>query len=547
MLENTSIIAWLQGMKTETGKPVDLKSHYWQYDIFLDESQILVARKAAQAGFTTLHGGFKKPYMMKKYGLDAIYTLPTGNDANDLSKGKFGRLIENNPDKMGKLISDMNTIHQKRIGNNVLYIIGTWTQKSAMMHSSDFNTYDELDASNPEVIEQMATRLQHSKWKFEHMFSHPSVPSHGVDRLFKQSDQKHWFVKCKSCKKKQILTFKKNIAFEINYELPPLDKNRVTWAKYICKYCKKELSNKDRAIGEWVKKYKGRSVSGYQISLLMNVNTTAKEIVEYWDRKSQQYFYNKVLGLPYAGAGNTITWEMFEGNLLGNQRRHDPSRHGRVIIGLDTGLTQYYVLMDELGIFRYGKCSDFKEIYRLLDYYKDSICVADGLGELLETRKMKDKYKGRVFINFYTGNRKTDETIRWGEKDKFGEVLTDRNRITQTVVDEIGDGNFNMWGDKSIFYDLFLHLSNAYRIKNEKTAEYKWIFTKPDHWFHALIYARIGISKFSRSTATFVYSKPQKQLKKGIKINPDGTASSAKLLKASNYNKQKKRYDWRRI
>jgi hypothetical protein len=547
MLENHSIIAWLQGMKTETGKPVDLWSHYWQYDIFLDESQKLAMQKAAQAGVTTMHGGYKKPFMMNKYGLDGIYTLPTGKDASDLSKGKFGRLIENNPKKIGGLVKDMNTIHQKRIGNNVLYIIGTWTSTSAMMHSSDFNTYDEIDASKPEVIDQMETRLQHSKYKFEHTFSHPSVTGHGVNRVFTQSDQKHWFVECKACNKEQYLDFESNVVYEIDHELPILDKNRVKWAKFICKYCSHELTNKDRAIGRWVKKHKKRSVSGYQINLLMNVNTTAKEIVQYWERKSELYFANKVMGLPFDGAGNVITHEGFLKNLTYEVRRHNPQHHGRVVIGLDTGLTQYYTLMDELGVFRYGKCDDYAEIRRLLKYYKNSVCVVDGLGELLETRKLASQFKNRVFLCFYAGDKKSDETIRWGEKDKFGEVLVDRNRITQTVVDEVMDGMFRMWGDEKMYYDLYLHLANARKEVDEEKGTYKWIFQKPDHWFHSTIYARVGMSKFSTGKAIFAGLDDSPSMRHGIRVNPDDTVKIGDMRRAVLRNNTHEGYDWRSI
>lgn len=98
------------------------------------------------------------------------------------------------------------------------------------MVSSDWNLYDEIDASKADVVEQYATRLQHSPYKYEHYFSHPSAQGTGIDRYWQKSDQKHWFITCPSCQKKQYLEWPQSIEND----------------EYVCKFCKAVLSNDDR-------------------------------------------------------------------------------------------------------------------------------------------------------------------------------------------------------------------------------------------------------------------------------------------------------------
>src|SRR5690606_2568538 len=143
------------------------------------------------------------------------------------------------------------------------------TEKAAMMFPSDWNLYDEVDSSKQEIIEQYATRLQHSKFKWEHYFSHPSTENVGVNRPFNKSDQKHWFLKCGKCSKRQYLSWPESVCQDRQI--------------YQCKYCKKELTDEERRVGEWVKKFRGKDISGYQINLLMTVWTPAKDIIGYYN------------------------------------------------------------------------------------------------------------------------------------------------------------------------------------------------------------------------------------------------------------------------
>lgn len=375
--------------------------------------------------------------------------------------------------------------------NGKVYVTGqTWTQKSAIMIPSDLNIYDEVDASKQDVVEQYSTRLQHSKYKWEWYFSHPSATGSGVDRYWARSDQKHWFIRCPNCKKEHYLEFPKSI-----------DQTKKV---FICKLCRTELSDDDRRNGRWVKRYPGREFSGYWIPLLICPWVSADEILSYQRNKTEEYFMNKVLGLPYVGGGNKLSKAHFLQNLTSENLY--PDKNDRVVLGMDTGKQLHYVIGTQKGLFYYGTAKDYDEIEELMARWTRMIVVIDQGGDLIGSRKLREKYLGRVFLCSYGEDRKTKELIRWGKHDEHGAVIADRNRTIQLIVDEFTDRRIPVQGEESDWYDYWLHWNNLTRVKevDPKTGSVKrriWVRSGDDHWAHATAYWRIGMDRFGGAAA----------------------------------------------
>ena len=139
MLENYSIHAWLQkyGIKTENGVKLDFKDHKFLFEPYSDFSPKQAILKAAQVGFSTL-AILKTFWVAKKKGLNIIYTLPTLSDVWDFAGGKVNRMVAQNP-CLQEWTEDKDSIEQKAVGNSLIYYRGTFTQKAAIMVSSDLN------------------------------------------------------------------------------------------------------------------------------------------------------------------------------------------------------------------------------------------------------------------------------------------------------------------------------------------------------------------------------------------------------------------------
>jgi len=461
--------------------------------------------------------------------MDIIYTLPTDADVSLFVGGKVNRIIANNPCMMADT-KDKDTIEQKAIGKSMVYFRGTWTKKAAIMITADRLVHDEKDSSKQDVVADYQARLQHSKRKQTHVFSHPSVPNNGVDVEWNLSDMKEWFITCPHCKKKQHLTW--------NTEDPRKMSINIETRQFVCKKCGGVFSDDDRRNGEWVKKtLQPVKWSGYHVSLLMSTRHTAGDIIEKYNevllgKQTMDYFYNKILGLPYSGGGNSVTKDMILGRVTDEKNLYK----GRMVIGVDTGVKLRYVYGNKQGLLGYGECTDYTpddvnklELKDTIEYFlkkfDNSIMVIDQGGDIIGSRKLRQKYPGRVFLCHYARDRKTMQLMRWGEGEESGNVNVDRNRMMQLVIDEFKEKRLKLYrGTEEEWYDYWLHWSHIYRTVEEDTLgvkQYVWHRSDRDDWVHATVYWRIGIDRFG-GTGVIIKNEPQPESNSYI-INPDNT------------------------
>lgn len=523
--------AWVDyyNIKNEKGEPIDWYKHQFQIDIYNDQSDNLVVMKPAQVGLSTLEiiKNFRDAESKK---MDIIYTLPTDQDVGVFVGGKVNRIIANNP-HLETLTKDKDTIEQKRVGESMIYFRGTWSKKAAIMVTADRLVHDEKDSSKQDVIADYQARLQHSKFKQTHVFSHPSVPNSGVDIEWRDSDQKEWFIKCPHCGYSQILTW--------NTEEPEKMSINIEKECFECKKCHGELSWQDRAIGIWRPK-KGKQdakFSGYHISLLMAPWVSAREIIKKHQevvegKQTMDFFYNKVLGLPYSGSGNSVTESMIKDSVTSEKNL----MKGRMVIGVDTGIKLRYAYGNKQGLLGYGEMTDYMPdetnklaLNQTLEYFlkafDNSIMVIDQGGDIIGARKLRDKYPGRVYLCHYARDRKTMQLIRWGENDESGNVVVDRNRMIQLLVDFWRDGRMRLYrGTREDWHDYWLHWSHIYRVAEENNlgvTEYKWLRSDRDDWVHATVYWYVGITRFGGVGGVVV---PSDEIQAdSYETNPDNT------------------------
>lgn len=463
-------------------------------DLYDDMSPLQVWLKAPQIGATVAEL-IKTFYCAKKKGWDIIYTLPTQSDVNDMAGGKINRIIAQNP-ILGEWVKDHDTVEQKAIGTSIIYYRGTFSNKQAMMVSSDLNVHDEVDASDASVIQQYETRLQAKADGRRWYFSHPSLAGYGVDIQWQQSDKKEWFITCPYCKKEQQLKWPENI-----------DKEKRI---YVCSLCKGSLTDSSRQYGKWKATSTG-IFSGYHISQLMCPWITAEKILTDFETKDQQYFYNYVLGLPYVGSENKIDMSV----VLKNCTDAVNEQNDMIIIGVDTGLPVHYTILNKEGVFYYGKCKPPSDTYdpydtieSLLKRWPKAIVISDQGGDLIGIRKLQAKYPGRVFLCYYRRDKTGKEMIKWGKGVEFGTVTVDRNRMIQMTVEHLRDvGRIRLNGSKDEWKEFASHFNNIYRIVKLSglgVNEYVWERNGPDHFVHSLVYALVGLDKYAISMAKVV-------------------------------------------
>jgi hypothetical protein len=515
-------------IKNETGTPLDFSKRKFLWDIYNDLSPKQVFLKPPQIGATVMNT-LKALWVAKKLNRQIIYTLPTQGDVQDMVGGSFNRIIAQNP-ILREWVKDHDTIEQKSVGDSIIFYRGTFTAKQAMMIPSGLNIHDEVDASDPNVIVQYENRLQAQEdggWRW--YFSHPSLVGHGVDIHWQNSDQKEWYIHCPHCKEEQVLTWPDSIDLERQ--------------EFICKHCKDILPTESRITGtwknqngiEWTGQIAGDyEFSGWHVSQLMLYNKTAKDVIKSFNdpQKDQQYFHNYVLGLPYAGSDDKIEPSVVLRNCVDVVNPQE----GRTVIGMDTGHGIHYVLMNRDGVFYYdhettitASKNPYDAIEAMLKRFPRSIVVSDQGGDLIGIRQLQAKYPGRVFLCFYGKDKKTDDIVRWGENDKYGEVHVDRNRMITLMVEQLRDtGRFRLNGTKEEWHEFASHFGYLYReklmIKEQRGkdnrelygAEYVWKRSGPDHFAHALLYALVGLQRYGGEMAKILDTSPFSELQRPV-------------------------------
>jgi hypothetical protein len=509
----------------------------------------------------------KTLYCARKKKWDIIYTLPTDTDRNDMAGSKVNRIIAQNP-VLQEWTKDHDSVEQKSVGDNIIHYRGTFSNKKAMMVSSNLNVHDEIDASDQSVITQYENRQQANSETRTWYFSHPSLSGFGVDIYWQQSDKKEWFIACPHCHKDICLASQ-----EYKWE-DSIDIVRMVW---ICRLCKGELSESDIKKGEWMAtdgvcrydpltgkdKFPGLTVtpdgfqikefSGYHISQLMCVWISPKNIIAKKNDplKDEQYFYNYVLGLPYVGSENKISSEVVLKNVSPVINAQSP----RIIIGVDTGMPWYLTCMNTEGVFYHERLKNVGElgtskdydpknrIRELLNKWDRSIVIADQGGELSPLRILQQEYPGRVFLVYYRKDRKSKEVISWGEEEEFGTVRVDRNAMFQLMVEQLRDLNrirFN--GSKEDWQEWAEQFDNVYReIKVAKNSPGKdvatnygveliWKRNGPDHYCHTLLYCLVGMDKYAQPLAQII---KKDNFLSGVATgsNTDGTIRAASNLR----------------
>lgn len=531
-------VLWVlkHGIKNEQGLPIEFEKRRWQIDMWNDMSPKQATLKPPQIG-ETVKNSVKAFFVAKTLRKDIIYTLPTDEDIRAMAGGKINRIIAQNP-ILQDWVKDKDSVEQKQCGDAIIYYRSTWSTKSATMHSSSLNIHDEVDSSNADVINQYETRLEaqeNEKDKWRWYFSHPSLAGFGIDIWWQQSDKKEWIITCE-CGKQQILTWPESI---------DLDRKC-----YQCKYCTAELSDDVRIYGQWKPTAKGE-FSGYHVSQLMLYNKSAEDIINSRNdpHKTEQYFYNYVLGLPYVGSENKITSDVVLKNVVPEVNE----QNGRVIIGVDTGTPWYLTCMNKQGVFYYEQLKkpgdvgvdplyDPKERVReLLKRWPNSIVVGDQGGDISPLRILQAQMPGRVYLVTYRKDRKKKEMITWGEDDEQGTVRVDRNDYFQLMVEQLRDtGRIRLCGKPEEWQEWAEHFDNVYRevktvmekpgkdVATNYGVELIWKRNGADHYCHTLLYCLVGMDKFANATGEFISRTDAIRFPIGTK--QDNTVSARRIL-----------------
>jgi hypothetical protein len=475
-----SPVAWcdLQNTLTENQKPLEFSNHRFLIQPFNDMSSDQVYRKSAQVGVSTIMI-LKVIWLAEYRTANSIYVLPTNNVVKDFVTPKVDPLINGNY-HIEQIVSK-DSVSLKQVGNRFIYFKGSFSERDAIAISGDILVLDEYDRmSSMNVVNTYDSRLQASELGWRWRLSNPSQVGFGVDALFQDSDQMHWFITCHHCNHEWFIDFEQtdNKNHYINQELK----------LYVCGKCSKPLTDDDRRGGRWVAKYPSRKRRGYWISQLMAPWVSAERILEQKEESNIEFFHNFVLGTAYTASDLIVNRETI---LRATAPSDIPKLN--VVMGVDQNVSeQIWVAATPQGIFAHGRTTSWEELERLKLMW-NAIVVIDPAPYPTMPKKLADKYPD-IYLCYFKEHDGLSITTTKGQK-----VYADRTRLLDTVANEFTAASLLIREKPYELEDYIADWQNIYRTTVEDPdgrSKSKWLKkdNKESDFSLATAYMRIALS-----------------------------------------------------
>ena len=493
--------AYWSGLRLQGG-PFTLKGHKYQVDPLECDHPKQAVKKAAQMGFTelevikSLHGA-----IYRRYPRGVLYLFPTQGDVSDFSNTRFKSLIQMNPGIIGRYVRDTNNVHTKRIGSAFIYFRGAketgkieGEKKTSSRLKSlpvDRIVFDEVDEMDPEMIDLAKERLSHSEVKEESYLSTPSIPDYGIDRLYQESDQRVWMIRCGKCGKETCLEL----------EFPECLHRRPDGSVLrICIHCRdRELRPED---GRWVAQYPDRSedLVGWWISQLNSAYIDPGEILDLFEDPPNGNIaevYNSKLGMAYISAENRLTVN----DVLRCCGQDVMATHpaGPCAMGVDVGKELHVVVGMKKSdrarkVIYLARVGSFNDVHDIAKRFKVKSAVIDMEPETRKAREFQQSEPYKIFLCDY------QERLRVPERrdDEAGVVTVRRTEICDRTHELVTTpGLLELPRMCEEVRQFAIEVSNMAKTleENPRTGVKTYRYRKlgPDHYRHALNYFELAI------------------------------------------------------
>lgn len=426
--------AWAMAHRRIGGRPLQ---ELWPIaDIARDDFPQIVVMKSAQVGLSELAVNLALHAADIGYAGRGVvfYLFPLGNQMTDFVQGRFDPAIRQSPYLLSRVVPQpplrrgANNQRLKYLGNGYIYFRGSENPRQIASVDADLVILDEYDQMAEGVLDLALKRLASSREGRLRVFSTPRLPGAGIDELYRNSDQRKYFLACQACGLEQTLCWEENV-----------DQERCA---IVCRTCRSPLNAAGK--GRWIPQAPGNDrVHGYHLSRLYSPWVKLPLMIEASRSTSvlgRQEFFNSDLGLPFVPPNGGLTLDELD------RCRQDyafSDYDGRVCAaGVDVGLVLNVVIRTqpnlrtppgerEPSLLTFaGEVGSFDELNRLVSRYNVKECVVDGLPEGHKVREFAQSTTARVRLAYYVRRHLGHEIV----PDYPDRYLLDRSLAIDEMV-----------------------------------------------------------------------------------------------------------------
>ena len=517
------------GIRLQAGK-FTFKDYEYQVEPMGCTSRRLCYMKSAQSFGATINEVIKDLHgmIMGKYKLGVAHIFPTTDEVGEFSKSIFKPLIARNKTAIGKYVKNVSggtdTTTLKRVKDSMLFLrgarlsqtvgdTGESTSSKTAGFSVDKCVFDEVDFMASEAIAKYIRSMGMSPHQHEVYLGNPSHEDFGIDLIFKQSDQRHWFRKCFHCNEWTCA--------ELSF--PQCVKIRADGTGYVgCDKCGREVPVwTGVGSGEWVPQFRDKSkyMHGYRASQLMTPFNDPAEILEDFVNPPFGDLASIVrlrLGKAYSAQAEKLTRNIVLANCGGRfpALNHvgpcamgvDVGKVGHVVIGIKTGQDKFEIIYTcKVDLIQ----DDFLPIARLAQKFNVKSTVIDIRPYESSARKYQRSHKG-TFLCEYSDTQMTESEFN----EHTGIVKAHRTGIFDKTHRFLSDGSISLPSQCPEIEEFARQCCNCAKFEEQDKRKGTMVFRyratgdKQEHFRNALNYFVLAAGRASLARASGRRNRP---------------------------------------
>lgn len=466
----------------------------------------------------------------------ALYVAPRNDQVTQFNNDKLNPMINNSP-ILKEYYTDSSCVRQagakELLNGSIIYLRSCYHTADGIRGISANSVYvDEVQdiiIDNIPVIEECTARKNPKCMTF---CGTPKTFDNCIQKLWEQTSQHYWGMKCPSCGKWNVPIVIENLSEE----------------GLVCKHCKNRL---DIQNGEYIAMYPDRQFVGFHISQAMvaGVKQTGIPWSRLWEKLvnplySEAKFYNECLGFSYDNGAKLLVEADIRAccdnktESWSTQRKSEWGMYTVIaavdwgVLGGNTHTVATIGGLDSNGNIRvlYSKkypvdqdpLNQIEDITKVITDSGAAIIVADrGGGSLANSVLRRNFPNKKVYEIEYKAKVQDGMHFNVGSRS----WITDRTRALAGVILDIKAGRM-IFPKFSVMKDFAPDLLTLTCEYNDRIRAFQIIrdLNTPDDFAHTLVYLRLGARFFGPNPTKYqhkleVFNPPDKDASDHIEVD----------------------------